>query len=181
MIPAIFLDRDGVIIQNRDTYVRAWSDVEFLPNALQALARLAASHYSIVLVTNQSVVGRGIISLQKATEINARVVENILQAGGRIDGVFMCPHAPDDHCDCRKPRPGLLNQAAQLLSIDLSRSIMIGDALTDIQAGKNAGVEIAILVRTGRGEVQRELPQATALQPFIICEDLSTAVKTILG
>lgn len=173
MYPAIFLDRDGVIIENREHYVRSWADVTFLPGVFPTLSRLAASPYKIIIVTNQSAVGRGIISIDTAHEINRRVVEEIQSHGGAIDGVFICPHAPTENCDCRKPKPGLLYQAAQALDIDLAHSWIVGDAVSDIFAGQNAGLERAFLVRTGRGAAQAVTPEAALLQPFIICDTLT--------
>lgn len=178
--PAIFLDRDGVIIENRPNYVRSWEDVTIFPQALSVLARLRDLPYQIVIVTNQSVVGRGGISLQAAQAINERLVAQIVDAGGRIDGVFMCPHAPSDRCECRKPKPGLLLQAAQALAIDLSSSWMIGDALTDVMAGKAAGVKRTALVLTGRGMAQMERPEADRISPFVVYDDLSAALADLL-
>ncbi len=172
MRPALFLDRDGVIIENRDQYVRSWDDVAFLPGALDALAALRGSRYALVIVTNQSAVGRGIITLAEADAINRRVVAEIEKNGGRVDGVFVCPHAPADACDCRKPRPGLLLQAAAALDLDLSQSVMVGDAISDLLAGQNAGIRRTFLVRTGRGAAQALLPEAADLQPFQICDAL---------
>lgn len=181
MTAAIFLDRDGVIIENRDTYVRSWADVAFLPGSFEALARLSSSSYKIVIVTNQSAVGRGIISIQTAEEISRRIIETIVEHGGRIDGVFMCPHAPDAGCDCRKPRPGLFFQAATALAIDLSVSCMIGDAVSDLAAGQNAGIRKNYLVRTGRGAVQALRPEAASLQSFTVCDSLADVVGQILA
>jgi histidinol-phosphate phosphatase family protein len=180
MQPAIFLDRDGVIIENRSSYVRSWNDVEIYSQALQALARINASPYLIIIITNQSAIGRGILSLELALEINQRLLEAIREAGGRVDAVFMCPHAPEASCDCRKPRPGLLLKAADCLQIDLSQSLMIGDALSDIQAGQAAGVGKTALVRTGRGSTQAFLPVPGELQPFLIYDTLSDALKDLI-
>ena len=149
MFPAIILDRDGVIIENRDNYVRNWADVEVYPQALRALASASCSSYKIVIITNQAGVGKGIISLKTATEINQRLVQAIAEAGGRVDGLYMCPHTPQDQCECRKPRPGMILQAERELTLDLSRSWMIGDALSDLQAGRAAGVGHIALLRTG--------------------------------
>ena len=179
MYPAIFLDRDGVIIENRANYVRSWKDVQIYPQALKAFAHISNSRYKIVIVTNQSVVGRGFITLEKANEINDRLVAEIKKYGGRIDGVFVCPHAPDENCRCRKPQPGLLLEAAQNLSIDLKRSIMIGDALSDLQAGQNAGVDQTILVRTGRGATQANLSEKSKFRPFLIFDTLFDAILAI--
>ncbi len=180
MDPAIFLDRDGVIIENRENYVRSWKDVIVYPGAFAALALLKETNYRVVMVTNQSAVGRGIISLEEAQAINARLLQRIDEHGGRIDGVFMCVHAPPQGCDCRKPRPGLILQAASELSLDLSRSLLIGDALSDIQAGQNAGVPTNILVKTGRGEAQLRLPEAQILKPFLIYDRFEDAVVSLL-
>lgn len=176
--PAIFLDRDGVIIKNRPDYVRSWADVAIYPQALSVLARVSELPYKIVIVTNQSVVGRGGISLEAAEAINERLVAEIAGAGGRVDGVFMCPHAPQDDCGCRKPRPGLLFQAAQTLAIDLLSSWMIGDALTDVMAGRAAGVDCSALVLTGRGKAQMAQPEAGRMGPFPVYDDLSAALNS---
>ncbi|MFC2054056.1 HAD-IIIA family hydrolase [Chloroflexota bacterium] len=138
MYPAIFLDRDGVIMKNRPTYVRTWDDVEIIPDVLPALARLNLRPDKIVLITNQSLVGWGLISLRAAEMINQRLTGEIKMAGGRIDGNFMFPHKPDDNWTYRKPRPGLIFQAADTLALDLKRSVLIGETLTDLQVRFNA-------------------------------------------
>lgn len=176
MFPAIFLDRDGVIIENRAEYVRRWEDVTFIPTALAALQELRRLPYKLILVTNQSMVGRGIIPKTEAEAIAARILKVVTAHGGHFDAVFTCYHAPADLCECRKPRPGLLLQAAAALSLDLSRSIMVGDALTDLQAGQNAGVRQTFLVRTGRGAAQALLPAAATLRPFVTCDTLADVV-----
>ena len=180
MQPAIFLDRDGVIIENRSSYVRSWADVHFYPGALETLATLRTLAYKIVIITNQSAVGRGIISLETALEINQGVVETIERNGGRIDGVFMCPHAPFDNCECRKPRPGLIHQAVSSLSIDLSRSILVGDALSDLLAGQSAGIDKIALVRTGRGKSQEALPKPEGLKAFLVFDSIAEALGTLI-
>lgn len=159
--------------------MRSWSDVEFLAGSLSALAAMRARPYAIVIVTNQSAVGRGIISLAEANTINARVVAEIEKSGGRVDGVFICPHAPADACQCRKPMPGLLLQAAQALDLDLARSVMVGDAISDLLAGQNAGIQRLFLVRTGRGAVQAALPETAQLGPFQICDALTDVVACL--
>lgn len=179
MNTALFLDRDGVVIENCDTYVRSWEDVEIFPQALEALALLKNSPFKIVLVTNQSAVGRGIITLAQAESINARLVQVIEKNGGRVDGLFMCPHAPDVGCDCRKPLPGLFHQAARVLNLNLVDSIMVGDALSDLQAGQAAGISRNVLVRTGRGQSQLQLPLAQHLKPFQIYNSLLDLVKDL--
>jgi D-glycero-D-manno-heptose 1,7-bisphosphate phosphatase len=180
MFPAIFLDRDGVIIENLSTYVRSWEDVHFIPNSLAALKRAQSSPYKFVIITNQSAVGRGILPLELAWEINNGVVQAIGRAGGRVDGSFMCPHAPHEDCDCRKPKPGLIYQAASELKLDLGQSILIGDALSDLLAGQAAGIPKTILLRTGRGRGQEKLPYPTTLKPFLVYHDLAEALQSEL-
>ena len=177
---AVFLDRDGVIIENQADYVRSWMDVVVLPGVLAALRALSYSDYEVVIVTNQSVVGRGIVSLVEAQAINEQLVEMIQAAGGRINGVFMCPHAPDDGCDCRKPAPGLLLRAAEALRIDLEQSVMIGDALSDVLAGQAAGVGRTALVQTGRGAIEARRPEAAKLSALVVYDTLGDALDSFM-
>ena len=179
MFPAIFLDRDGVIIENKSDYVRDWSHVEIYPEAIRALSLPPIKNYKIVIVTNQSAIGRGIISLNTAKEINSRLVKIIHQHGGHVDGVYMCPHTPDDSCFCRKPKPGLLLQAAKELSLNLQRSWMIGDAWSDIQAGQSAGVRQAILLKTGRGREQLLQSRPENITTHLIFDNLTLALDAI--
>jgi D-glycero-D-manno-heptose 1,7-bisphosphate phosphatase len=177
MYPGIFLDRDGVIIQNRANYVRSWADVAFIPGSLAALARLKDSPYRILIITNQSAIGRGLLLPQTADEINEKMIGEINKAGGRVDGIFICPHQPEDNCACRKPRPGLILQAVQAWQIDLAKSILIGDNLSDLQAGQAAGVARLALVRTGLGAQQLTLPLPADLKSFDIYTDLFEALQ----
>lgn len=180
MKPALFLDRDGVLIENRANYVRAWSDVAIYPQAIESLIRIKSTVHKIIIITNQSAVGRGLISQEIAQEINSRLIEEIQSAGGRIDGVFMCPHAPHEKCTCRKPQPGLILEAADSLALDLNRSILVGDALSDIMAGQSAGVGKNVLVRTGRGNAQSGIPLAAQVQPFLIFDTLAEALSELI-
>jgi D-glycero-D-manno-heptose 1,7-bisphosphate phosphatase len=177
---AVFLDRDGVIIENRADYVRRWADVACYPQAMRALARLHHWPGKVIVVTNQSVVGRGFITLHDAQVINRRLADEIAAAGGRIDAILMCPHAPEENCTCRKPQPGLLRQAARTFDIDLAQSIMIGDALTDIEAGRAAGVGTLALVRTGRGRQQLQLPALDNMAPFPVHDTLTDALQAFI-
>jgi len=147
--PAIFVDRDGVINRNRQDYVKSWAEFEFLPGAIEALRRLSQTGWPIIVVSNQSAVGRGVVEPQVVEDIHARMAAAIRRAGGRVDDVLYCPHAPEEHCNCRKPQPGLFHQAAERHNIDLSRSYMIGDAACDVEAACAAGCK-PVLVRSGR-------------------------------
>jgi D-glycero-D-manno-heptose 1,7-bisphosphate phosphatase len=179
--PALFLDRDGVIIENRAHYVRSWHDVVFLPGALPALAKAAAQAWYIFVVTNQSAVGRGILSWETAVSLNNRILNVVRAHGGRIDQAFICPHAPEENCTCRKPKPGLLQQAAAAYPVDLANSIMIGDALTDLQAGRAAGVGTVALLLSGRGKAQNELASAEGLRPYPVYPNLQTALQHLIN
>lgn len=176
---AIFLDRDGVIIENRADYVKSLSETKFIPGAVEALAQLARRDWLIVIVTNQAAIGRRIITQETADAINAYVIAAIVAAGGRVDGIYVCPHHPDEGCDCRKPAPGLLLQAAKDLDIDLKTSVMIGDAASDIQAAVAAGVK-PIFVLTGLPERQaRELALARG-QNAAVFDSLAAAASHLL-
>src|SRR5687767_5827536 len=116
MYPAIFLDRDGVLIENRSDYVRGWSQVKIIPEAIRALSLEPIKKYKVVIVTNQSAIGRGLILLKTAQEINQQLINLIRDHGGQIDGVYMCPHQPEDGCSCRKPLHRLLLEAGKYLA-----------------------------------------------------------------
>jgi D-glycero-D-manno-heptose 1,7-bisphosphate phosphatase len=179
MFPAIFLDRDGVIIENVSSYVRSWADVSIFPQAVQALARLSYSPYKFVIVTNQAGIGKGLFSQAEADSINQRLIGEIERAGGRIDGVFMCPHTPHDNCDCRKPKPGLFLQASRQLAIDLTRSIAIGDRWFDLQAAHAAGIPRLSLVKTGLGAGELLQPKPPILGEVSIYTTLAEAFEKL--
>lgn len=176
---AVFLDRDGVINENQPDYVRSWAEVRFIPGALEALAHLAQAPFAVVVVTNQSAIGRGLMAEKVAAEINRRLQEVVTAHGGRIDAFYVCPHTPEEGCACRKPQPGLLLQAAEEQDLDLAASYLVGDALSDVQAARAAGVH-PILVLTGRGRQQLPLLPANLRQGCTVVEDLSAAVDWIL-
>jgi D-glycero-D-manno-heptose 1,7-bisphosphate phosphatase len=175
--PALFLDRDGVFIENRADYVCSWEDVEFFPQALAALARIREIPHKIIVVTNQSAVGRGIISMETAVTLHEQILAVVREGNGRIDASYLCPAQPGTNDPCRKPRPGMLIQAAEEHNLDLSQSYMIGDALTDIQAGQAAGVKQSILLLTGRGTAQAALPLANELPSFATFANLAEALS----
>jgi len=156
-------------------YVRRWEDVELLPGSLEALARLTAAGYDLVVLTNQSAIGRRLVTRAVVDEINRRLAEAAEQLGGRIRAFLVCPHAPADDCDCRKPRPGLLLRAQDELGIDLSRAVMIGDQLSDVAAARAAGCP-AILVDPERADSGRPTESGVRL-----ARTLGEAADMILG
>lgn len=149
MHTAVFLDRDGVIIENRPDHVKSWSEVRFLPGVFQTLHKLSQLPLAIVIISNQGAVGRGLMTLETAWDLQRRIVAEIQEHGGRIDASYICPHHPHDGCDCRKPAPGLIRQASRELGLDLSASWLVGNAVTDLQAAAATGMR-AVLVRTAR-------------------------------
>ncbi len=140
---AIFLDRDGVINVNRDDYVKSWDEFEFLPGVEDAIKKINRSEFALIIITNQSPIGRGIFDHETLDKIHKKMLDSLGGAGCHIDAIYYCPHKPDDGCDCRKPRPGLILRAASDFNIDLKNSWMIGDSDSDLQAGKNAGCKTA--------------------------------------
>lgn len=178
MFPAIFLDRDGVLIENRADYIRDWSQVTVFAEAITALAKPVLKSYKLVVVTNQSAIGQGLVPAKTVQEINDRLATLVRTAGGQLAGIYTCPHTPADACDCRKPKPGLLLQAAAELDIALAQSWMIGDAWSDLQAGQAAGVQKLAILRTGRGTQQLSQPPPDGLD-YSVFNDLSEALLTV--
>jgi D-glycero-D-manno-heptose 1,7-bisphosphate phosphatase len=180
-IGAIFLDRDGVLIENRPDYVKAWEEVEIFPHTFAALRKLARTGRPIILVTNQSAVGRGIVTADFVEEIHRRLIAEVTANGGRIDAIYFCPHHPQEKCECRKPSPGMLRQAAREWNLDLDASFLVGDAVSDIETAQAVGTQ-GVLVRTGRGAEQAALlPTVHADWSVPIVVDLDAAADYILA
>ena len=178
---AIFLDRDGVINHNRSDYIKSWDEYVFLPGVFAPLKLLAQSRYSIVVISNQSPIGRGLVQQDVIEDINARMKAAIEDQGGRVDAIYYCPHAPEDECDCRKPKPGMFLQAAQELDIDLASSYFIGDAVSDVEAAFNAGCK-PVFVLTGRGSGQLAVLRQRSYDGRVpVVENLAEAVELIIG
>lgn len=175
---AIFLDRDGVICANRSDYVKTWDEFFFLPRSPEALRRLAASDFVIAVTTNQSAVGRGLMTETTLRDIHSRMIAQVERVGGRIDAVYYCPHRPEDKCDCRKPLTGLYRRAARDFDINLAQSIVVGDALDDVAAARGIGAK-PILVLTGRGQEQHARMVEQNHSRYQVVDDLWSAVDWI--
>lgn len=173
---AIFLDRDGVIIRKapEGEYVARWSEVEFLPGALDAIQVLHSNGYKLMIVTNQRGVSTGKIALPELHEIHRRMKEVIFRHGGCITAIYYCPHDYSDQCSCRKPSPGMLFQAAADYRLTLSDCWMVGDSVTDIVAGKNAGCSTALIERYGETGIRYE-------KADIYGRDLAVVAREILA
>ncbi len=148
--PAIFLDRDGVINENSAEHVKSWDEFQFIPNAIRTIRELSETGLPIFVVTNQAAVNRGLMTIDDLNDIHTRMLDAVTAEGGKITKVYYCPHAPNEKCNCRKPEPGMLLKAAEEYNIDLKHSFMVGDAWTDMAAGREAGTH-NILLMTGRG------------------------------
>jgi len=176
---AVFLDRDGVIIEEV-RHLRSPAQMRLLPGAAAAISRLKAAGLRVVVVTNQSAVARGYLTRSQLEDLHLRLRRDLAAKGARIDGIYYCPHHPrfgrKVHCACRKPEPGMLRSAARKLRLDLARSFMVGDMTTDIRTARNAGCT-AVLVRTGYGGADGRYKAA----PDAVCRDLRAAATWILA
>ena len=148
MAPTVFLDRDGVLTLESGEYITSPEDLQLLPGAADAVARLTQAGWQVFVFTNQAGVGRGYLTLEALEAIHTRLHAEIEWAGGKLTSIYACPHHPDAGCDCRKPKPGLLLQAASEHSLDLSQCFVIGDSPRDIAAGHAVGCK-TLLVLTG--------------------------------
>tara|TARA_B100000029_G_C17409319_1_gene900112 strand:+ start:541 stop:1047 length:507 start_codon:yes stop_codon:yes gene_type:complete len=135
---AVFLDRDGVINKKRNDYVKNISELEIFEYVPDAITLLKNNNFLIILITNQSVINRGIISLNELNDIHKHLQDFLSTFGTSIDGIYFCPHTPNDNCNCRKPKPGLILKAGEEFDIDLKKSWFIGDSQTDMEAAKLA-------------------------------------------
>jgi len=142
---AIFLDRDGVINKNRDDYVKSTKELEIFSNIGKEILKLKMKGFLIIVITNQSVINRKIITIRELEEIHSTIQKFLIKSKTSIDKFYFCPHRPDENCNCRKPKPGLILQAINEFSIDVSKSWMVGDSKTDIQAGEKAGCKTILL------------------------------------
>lgn len=174
----VLLDRDGVLNEDRDDYVKSVAELRVIPGAGAAVARLNRAGLRVVVVTNQSAVGRGIITADGLDAIHAALGDRLAADGGTWDAVLVAPDHPDRATDRRKPGPGMLLEAMQRFGIPPDATIFVGDQPTDAEAARRAGVAF-LLVRTGKGaRTEARLPAAAAAT---VCDDLSAAVAVLLG
>ena len=181
---AAFVDRDGVLIRDVHHLTSA-SQIEILPGVPQSLIRLRDARWTVVVVTNQSVVARGRLTEESLREIHRTLEAQLASRGAALDAIYYCPHHPEAAvasyrvvCDCRKPQPGLLLQAAADLGIDLGASVMVGDAASDIEAGRRAGCR-TVLIETGSRRTRGR--DAAAVPADHVAVDLPGAVDWMLS
>jgi D-glycero-D-manno-heptose 1,7-bisphosphate phosphatase len=173
------LDRDGVINEDSDEYIKSPDEWIPIPGSLEAIARLNAAGCRIIVVSNQSGIARGLFSMDDLNKIHRKMHQALADVGGNIDAIFFCPHSPKDNCDCRKPKPGLLNEISQCLMMPLDNVPVIGDSLRDIIAAREVGAD-PYLVRTGKGQqtIEDDAPQ---LEDVPVYDDLEEVVEYLLS
>jgi D-glycero-D-manno-heptose 1,7-bisphosphate phosphatase len=147
----IILDRDGVINEDSDEYIKSPDEWIPVPGSIDAIARLNHAGYSVAIASNQSGIARGYFTLETLAAMNVKMCNLLSQHGGRIDAMIICPHGPKDGCDCRKPKPGMLIEIGNRFRAGLSNVLFVGDNINDIKAARAAGVK-PILVKTGKGK-----------------------------
>ena len=177
----VILDRDGTINVDSLDYIKSADEWQALPGALEAIARLNHAGWHVVVVSNQSGLGRGLFEVSDLNAIHAKLHQQLAQLGGRIDAIFYCPHSPDDACHCRKPAPGLFEQIGERYGIQLKGVPAVGDAARDLVAAVAVGCE-PHLVLTGKGAVHkgRSLPEVFPPQTMVH-EDLAAFVEHLLS
>ncbi len=174
----IILDQAGVINESSDTFIKSPEEWIAIPGSLEAISRLTHAGYRVIIATNQSGIGRGLLDMATYNAINDKMYRAVNQAGGRIDAIFFCPHTAADNCTCRKPETGLFAEIMQRYGVNLKSVPAVGDSLKDLQAAVSVGA-LPILVLTGNGEVTRnaqDLPEQTQ-----VYDDLAALVDVLVG
>jgi D-glycero-D-manno-heptose 1,7-bisphosphate phosphatase len=174
----IVLDRDGVINHDSDQFIKAPDEWRPIPGSLEAVARLNHAGFRVVVATNQSGVGRGLLDIATLNAIHERMHKALAQVGGRIDAIFYCPHTADSQCECRKPKPGMLEEIGRRFNVDMTGIPCIGDSPRDLAAAQAVGAQ-PMLVLTGKGE--KTLRDGGFPKNTVIFPDLAFAVAALLA
>jgi len=174
----VILDRDGVINQDSDQFIKTPEEWKPIPGSLEAIAKLNHAGYRVVVASNQSGIGRGLFDMATLNAINEKMYKALGQLGGRIDALFYCPHPAEANCACRKPKPGMFHDIARRFNTSLLEVVSVGDSLRDMEAAAVAGAQ-PILVLTGKG---RKTQSVGGLPPHTkVHEDLAAAVRSIIA
>ncbi len=180
----IILDRDGVLNHDSDAFIKTPDEWTAIDGSLEAIANLTRADYHVVIITNQSGIGRGLYSINTLNQIHQKMLDKLHSLGGEVAAILFCPHGPDEGCHCRKPAPGLFNELSKRLMVSLDGVYAVGDSLRDLQAAVSAGA-IPIAVRTGKGtktEGQLESGEyRDSLGDVAVYDDLAAFVKTLLS
>ncbi|MFZ2987025.1 D-glycero-beta-D-manno-heptose 1,7-bisphosphate 7-phosphatase [Ideonella sp.] len=178
----IIIGRDGILNRFREDHVKEPEEWEPIPGALEAVARLNHAGWHVVLATNQSGIGRGLVDMASVNAVHKHMMQLLAAKGGRIDAVFFCPHAPEEECNCRKPLPGMMQDIARRYAVDLKNVPMVADTLRDLEAARAAGCP-PHLVRSGRATLvtEAELAQWVAAVPgTLVHDDLASFAQSLL-
>ena len=176
---AVFLDRDGVVNVDRRDYVKSWREFDFLPSALDTLKLFAEKRIRVVIVTNQSAVNRGLVSLRSLKEIHRKMLAEIRVQGGDVEAIYFCPHTPTENCECRKPKPGMVLRAAKDLDIDLSSSYVVGDSDKEVELARSLGIKCIRISATDSNPSSSKRSPWSPDQP-IVARSLGEAAQYIL-
>ena len=175
----VILDRDGVINEDSDAYIKSPAEWRPIEGSLQAIARLNRAGFKVYVATNQSGLARSLFTIETLNRIHQKMLDMLQHHGGNLAAVLFCPHGPDDDCDCRKPKPGLYLEIAERNNISLQGVPVIGDSFRDIEAALTVNAR-PILVRTGKGS-KTEQQHADELQDIEIYDDLASTVDTLIN
>ena len=175
----IILDRDGVINEDSDDYIKSPDEWIPIPGSLDAISRLNHAGYSVAIASNQSGISRGYFSLETLAAMNVKMNDMLSPLGGRIDAMFFCPHGPKDGCDCRKPKPGMLTEIGNRFQTGLGDVMFVGDNINDVKAAQAAGAK-PILVKTGKGEQTATILAENKVNGIPVYDDLAELVNLIL-
>ncbi len=172
----LILDRDGVINQDSDAYIKSLDEWIPIPGSIEAIAQLRKAGWTVAVATNQSGIARGYYSLATLDAMHARLRELVAAQGGEVGLIVYCPHGPDDGCDCRKPRPGMLRTIANHYAVDLAGVWFVGDSKGDLEAARAVDAQ-PVLVMTGKGEqtLSKGVPEAT-----LIFDDLASIASALI-
>ena len=172
----VILDRNGTINVHREDFVKSDTEWTPLPGALEAVARLNHAGWHVVIASNQSGLGRGLFDMASLNAMHAKMHKMLAAVGGRVDAVFYCPHSPDEGCDCRKPKPGLLRAIAEHYQASLEGIWFVGDSQSDLQAALAVDAQ-PVLVKTGKGErtLEKSVPAST-----LIYDDLAAIARALI-
>ncbi len=183
MLPnrVVFLDRDGVINQDSPDFIKSWKEFFFIPGSIEAIRRLTGAGFDIIIITNQSGIGRKLFTLADLDDMHTNLKARIEAENGCIKEIFFCPHRPDENCKCRKPLPEMVFKAQRKYNIDLSKAVMVGDSAKDIQCGRNAGVGKTILVQTGAPQSALDTLKQQGIQPDLVTANLFSASEWIIA
>ena len=180
----IILDRDGVINEDSDEYIKSVDEFIPIAGSLEAIARLNQAGYTVMVATNQSGLARGLFTIDDLNNMHDKLQRLLSACGGRVDGIVFCPHGPDDHCDCRKPKPGMLKEIARRCHTNLEGVPVVGDSLRDLQSALLVGAS-PVLVRTGKGlrtldaiAKQSDQPELASIPVY---DNLATYVDSLLA